>query len=221
MSKIVFARQSASSASPADAGSAASTSASTAAPEPDVTAEPTATTATPTLESDQVSDPVAASDETATKQVPEGTESAEPLDAPVLDLAAKHRRRRALALVALGVVGVYGFSHLNRGPVVVSPNASTHATPQDEIAAVVQLGQQWLSAHGNFDGFAPSVPSGVLVGARGAGMVVSATGGSTCWYSGILPSGQKPIYRDSTNSACSRVLINKVVSALSTITVSH
>ena len=218
MSKIEFARPRGAKSDPAAPGvtSGADSSGSATSEPAVVTPTPAATTAEP-LEPDVI------------LGEPENgapAEKEDPLEAssdlaitPEVDLARKHRRRRAVALVCVGAVGLYGFSQFGRGPVTVSGAPSVAATPQEQIAAILQLGEQWVNAHGNFDGFAPTLPSGVLVGASGPGMVVSVKSGSACWYSGILPSGTKPIYQDQTNSACSVGLISQVVTSLRGATV--
>jgi len=132
---------------------------------------------------------------------------------------AVHRRRRAVAvsLVVLGAAGVLYQMNRPTGPVVTptrTADAATAPSARGEITAILKLARQWQIDHQSFTGFAPQVPSGVLIGAAGPGMVVSVYMNNTCLYSGVLPSGQKPIYVDTTNSACTQAAINAATQTL-------
>jgi hypothetical protein len=134
-----------------------------------------------------------------------------------------YRRRRAIT--ALALVGLSGGAlwMVNRPSAtpVVSGVLSSAPTARAQIDAVLTEAAAWKQAHGTFSSFSLAVPAGVRIAAWGPAMVVSVSMNGTCLYSGIYPSGPKPVLVDSTRSACTDAAITKVRSALHAITVTH
>ena len=129
-------------------------------------------------------------------------------------IATFRRRRAILAFAAFAVVGLWLY-HVNQ-PATTAPQAlsaldqtatTLPASPTTLIQGVLSQALSYQQVHGSFTGFAPAEPAGVLVGADGPGMVVSASSGTTCLYSGILPSGQKPVLSDPSGQACTPALV--------------
>ena len=128
-------------------------------------------------------------------------------------------RRGALAfLVIAGLAGAVYFANRPQAPVstVYGPAASvsTSAGPQAEMQQILAAGKSWQSTHASFDGFILVLPKGARVGAAGPGMVASVQSGSTCLYSGVLPSGVKPVLTDPTGSACTDSLVAQAKASL-------
>ncbi len=133
-----------------------------------------------------------------------------------------YRRRRALVAtlsLAAVVAWIVETNVTTSGPTTVTAldqSASTPlsiSSPSSVLGAIVTDAQSYALAHGTFTGFTVSRP-GILVGAAGAGMVASYRTGSTCYYTGILPSGVKRVLVDPTGSACTTSAVAAAQSAL-------
>jgi hypothetical protein len=137
-----------------------------------------------------------------------------------------HRRRRRVAAVVLVTIGIgvlYHLNHSSQSPTsgsVLSPAASSAASATQEVASVLTLARQWELTHASFVGFKPVLPVGTLIGISGKAMVVSSDSGGVCAFSGIMPTGLRPVYIDSTGAACTQSLINKTLPELARLSTS-
>jgi hypothetical protein len=155
-------------------------------------------------------------------QVPKASMSTDsPASPSATPTHGTYRLRRA-GLTVLTVVGLgFWLYHSNQpAPQVSSALAqSSVATtivsdPSALIQSVLTQGEDYVAVHGTFTGFNPTEPSGVLIGAAGPGMVVSVQSGSACLYSGILPSGPRPVLSDPSLQACTPALVAQAKSTL-------
>ena len=147
-----------------------------------------------------------AADETSSDDVPR-------------DVTAKHRRRRAVGVGVALVLVVLTLYRLNANSTTSTTQAmSLPATPREQVSALIVAGQHYNTLHGTYSGFAPDAPTGVRVGAAGAGMVVSVKQAGQCFYGTVTPTGVSPVRTDPTGSACTDALIAKATQALATQT---
>jgi hypothetical protein len=133
-------------------------------------------------------------------------------------------RRVVLGVLSFAAVSLWVY-HVNHAPSI--PNAALtqrasaatlpsagKPSPSALISSVLTQAKAYAAANGTYTGFTPAEPPGVLVGAAGPGMVVSVRSATSCLYSGVLPSGQKPVLTDATGSACTAAAINAARAAL-------